>query len=114
VAKEPLHSSAWAPPACTLPTVEQPLRLAEFDTLFATGLEDLERPTPTLLQLRLAAELESTARDLTAREAHCCSFFTFTFTTNSDGSLLLAVTVTEPHTAVLDTLTLRTISYLPS
>ena len=32
----------WVPEACTLPTVEQPLRLAEFDSLFATGLVDQE------------------------------------------------------------------------
>ena len=28
----------WVPEACTLPTVEQPLRLIEFDELFATAL----------------------------------------------------------------------------
>ena len=27
---------AWVPEACTLPTVEQPVRVAEFDELFAT------------------------------------------------------------------------------
>jgi hypothetical protein len=28
----------WVPEACTLPTVDQPLRAAEFDDLFATAL----------------------------------------------------------------------------
>ncbi len=27
--------SGWVPDACTLPTVDQPLRVAEFDDLFA-------------------------------------------------------------------------------
>jgi hypothetical protein len=34
----------WVPEACTLPTVEQPLRVAEFDDLFATALRGIARP----------------------------------------------------------------------
>lgn len=48
----------WAPQACTLPTAEQPLRIAEFDNLFATGLRGLDRVAPTTLQLHLDPETE--------------------------------------------------------
>lgn len=70
------------PDACTLPTVERPVRLAEFDRLFATALRGVESVTPTHARIRLAgpAGLVATVRDLTARESDCCSFFTFTVT----------------------------------
>jgi hypothetical protein len=97
----------WAPHACTLPTAEQPLRIAEFDSLFADGLRGLERQTPTQLTLTLDSAMESTARDLTARETNCCSFFGFTFTPDQDGQLLLEVTVTQAHVEVLDALATR-------
>lgn len=32
---QPSGDQGWAPPACTLPAAERPLRLAEFDALFA-------------------------------------------------------------------------------
>ncbi len=32
--KTPVVDQSWVPDACTLPTVEQPLRLKEFDDLF--------------------------------------------------------------------------------
>src|SRR5690348_16526591 len=63
--------------ACTLPTAERPLRLAEFQTLFATALRGQERLSPTHLRWRIDPAAESTARDLTARESECCSFFAF-------------------------------------
>lgn len=68
------------PDACTLPTAEQPLRLAEFEALFAAAVRQFETLSPTHARLRLAgpAGLEATVRDLTARETACCSFFTFT------------------------------------
>jgi hypothetical protein len=68
------------PDACALPTVERPLRLAEFDALFAAGVRQVEPLSPTHVRLHLAgpAGLAATVRDLTAREAECCSFFTFT------------------------------------
>ena len=37
---------SWVPIDCTLPTTQQPLRVAEFDTLFATALRRVSRPTP--------------------------------------------------------------------
>ena len=70
--------SLWAPEACTLPTVEKPLRVAEFDDLFATALRDIDRPALTRLRLTLDTAVEASARELVARESECCSFFTFT------------------------------------
>ena len=40
------EATDWVSQSCTLPTAEQPLRIAEFDDLFATGLLGLERLTP--------------------------------------------------------------------
>jgi hypothetical protein len=79
--KEPVMSFV-VPDACTLPTVEQPLRLGEFDALFATAVRqvDLVAPTHTRMRLTGAAGLTATVRDLTARETECCSFFAFTVT----------------------------------
>ena len=97
----------WAPQACTLPTAERPLRLAEFDALFTTGLRQLERHAPTRLQMTLDATTEATARDLTARESTCCSFFGFTFTPAPEGQVLLEVTVPQAHVDVLDAFAVR-------
>lgn len=96
----------WTPQACTLPTAERPLRVAEFDDLFTTSLLDMTRVSPTHLQLTLKPAAESTARDLTRRETSCCSFFGFGYTTSPAG-LLLDVTVPTAHINVLDGLALR-------
>ena len=101
------EATDWVSQSCTLPTAEQPLRIAEFDDLFATGLLGLERLTPTRLRLRLNAGIEATARDLTARETSCCSFFSFDYTAGPGGELLLDVTVPHAHVAVLDSLAVR-------
>lgn len=63
----------------TLPTVEQPLRLAEFDTLFRTGVHRATRIGRTHLELVISPESEAFARDLAGRETSCCSFFHFAF-----------------------------------
>jgi hypothetical protein len=97
----------WVPQACTLPTAEQPLRVAEFDDLFTAGLRGFTRPAPTRLELRLDAATEATARDLTARETSCCSFFVFEFASAPDGQLLLDVGVPGAHVEVLDALAVR-------
>jgi hypothetical protein len=71
----------WVPgSACTLPTVEQPLRMAEFDELFAAHLTGVEQPDDSHAQLTLTGGpgLAGRARDLAERETACCSFFTFT------------------------------------
>ncbi|GLZ06587.1 hypothetical protein Acsp03_40530 [Actinomadura sp. NBRC 104412] len=43
----------WAPQACTLPTAERPLRLAEFDALFAEAVTEVRPAAPGELQLVL-------------------------------------------------------------
>jgi hypothetical protein len=75
--------SFTVPDACALPTVEQPLRLAEFDALFAAAVRHVDTVSPTHARLHLTgpAGLAATVRDLTARESECCSFFTFSTTT---------------------------------
>jgi hypothetical protein len=100
-----LDDQGWAPSACTLPTAEQPLRVAEFDALFADAVQGLARPEPTRLRLELvfSPELAARAAELMARENGCCSFFTFTLII-ADGSLALEVTVPPEHIEVLDTL----------
>ena len=92
----------WVPDACTLPTAERPLRVAEFDDLFAGALRDIARVTPTTLHMRLDRPAEATARELTARETECCSFFTFDFLPADDHTVTLAVSVPAAQTAVLD------------
>jgi hypothetical protein len=99
-------AASWASAACTLPSVERPLRAAEFDTLFATSLRRVQRVAVTRLLLTLDAGAEAAARDLTAREAECCSFFTFTITAFGD-ELRIAVEVPTSYVAVLDALAKR-------
>jgi hypothetical protein len=94
----------WVPEACTLPTQERPLRVAEFDALFASALLRVERLEPTRLRLVLAAEAEATARDLTGRETACCSFFRFDFGPSTDGQFALDVHVPVRQVTVLDAL----------
>ncbi|WP_147944210.1 hypothetical protein [Microbispora sp. CSR-4] len=98
----------WAPSACTLPTIGRPLRLAEFDALFAEAVQAVRRPGRELLRLELAFSPEHAARaaELTARETGCCSFFTFTLTI-ADGGLALEVAVPLAQTEVLDALQAR-------
>jgi len=36
-------AGSWVPDACTLPTAERPLRLAELDDLFATAVRAVHR-----------------------------------------------------------------------
>jgi hypothetical protein len=93
-------------PACTLPTAERPLRVAEFTALFA-ALTGVDRRAPDALRLRLADRpgLAAEAADLTARETGCCSFFDFAIT-GADDELLLDVHVPDAHVDVLDGLEL--------
>jgi hypothetical protein len=100
------RTEGWAPEACTLPTPERHLRLAEFDELFATALRRQERPGPVRLRWELDPARESRARDLADRETECCSFLAFTFTSTTD-SLLLDVQVPPTRVDVLDALAAR-------
>jgi hypothetical protein len=76
-----ISPAGWvAVDACTLPTAEQPLRVAEFDDLFRTSLERVERLGAGRVRLVLSGDagLRARAEDLAAREVSCCSFFDFT------------------------------------
>ena len=74
----------WVPvDACTLPTADQPLRVAEFDDLFATTLRVIERPDSSVrarLVLAGGDDLADRVQRLADAETACCSFFTFTLT----------------------------------
>lgn len=100
-----LPDDVWVPQACTLPTTEQPLRLREFDDVFATVLRGQDRVSPVVLRWVFDPAAEATLRDLTARESECCSFFGFDFTGGQ--GLLVDVTVPAAQVAVLDALQAR-------
>ncbi len=101
-----LNEEAWVPQACTLPTVERPLRLLEFDDLFTTSLLRQRRVSPIRLLWQLDPAVEGAARDLTKRETSCCSFFSFSFA-STGGGLQVEVEVPAEQVAVLDALTQR-------
>jgi hypothetical protein len=95
---------AWVPQACTLPTAEQPVRVADFGRLLAS-VQHIERSQPTRLHLDFdpSPQIAGRAAELAMAETACCSFFTFTLTA-SDGRLALDISVPAPHAAVLDAL----------
>jgi hypothetical protein len=99
----------WVPEACTLATADQPLRLAEFDALFTTTVEQAERISDRQLRVTMTgtAELEARVRTLAARETECCSFFIFTITAPQARHLVLDVEVPVGHIDVLDALAER-------
>lgn len=98
----------WVPEACSLPSAEQPLRVAEFDGLFASALRGSVRRGSTWLRLLLVGDTEVGARirDLVARESQCCSFFTFDVSRSGAG-WDVDVRVPESHVAVLDSIEQR-------
>ncbi|MGX7828098.1 hypothetical protein ACTG9Q_23715 [Actinokineospora sp. 24-640] len=104
-------STEWAPQSCTLPTVERPLREAEFDGLFATGLRGVLRSGPTTLRLVLAREVAAQVTGLAVRETDCCSFFTFDLRVTGDG-LTLEISVPAARADVLDALAARAVAVL--
>jgi len=99
---------AWVPEACTLPTAEQPLRVAAFDGLFADAVRGVERTAADRLHLELRPEPEVAGRvaELAAAETRCCSFFTFVLTVTG-GSAGLDIVVPAAQAAVLDALAER-------
>ncbi|MFF7265091.1 hypothetical protein ACFZCL_33090 [Streptomyces sp. NPDC008159] len=98
----------WVPQSCTLPTEERPLRVAEWDGLFAERLREVSQPDPLRLRLELGGDagIEVQVRDLMEKESGCCSFFTFTITPSTD-ALLLEIAVDEAHGPVLDAMATR-------
>lgn len=97
--------AGWVPQACTLPTAQRPLRLAEFDDLFATAVRSVTRVDARRLRLELDPRAAVAARvaRLAVDETGCCSFFTFTLTI-TDGQVWLEVAVPDGQVEVLDAL----------
>ncbi|MGW7428201.1 hypothetical protein ACWGIN_01495 [Streptomyces sp. NPDC054861] len=104
-----MSDPAWAPHSCTLPTEKRPLRMAEWDALFAGRLTSLSKPEPLWLHVELAAGqgVETQVRDLVDREGGCCSFFSFTVTPG-EAAIGLDIHVDPAHEAVLEALAART------
>jgi hypothetical protein len=94
--------------ACTMPTAERPLRLAEFDSLFAAAARSVRRDDHGRVRIHLVGEpgLLDQVRSLTERETACCSFFTFTLE-GSDGDVTLDVSVPTERREILDALAAR-------
>jgi hypothetical protein len=99
------------PASCILPTVAQPVRLAEFDELFATAVRSVHRAEPARLCLELDPDPDMAARvaNLMVRESGCCSFFAFTLSM-ADHRLRWEVTVPTERVRVLDALTARALA----
>jgi hypothetical protein len=89
--------------ACTLPTTERPLRLAEFDQVFATALLSVERSGETRARLLLSGDdtLRARTQRLVDAESSCCSFFTFDVATPSTGLVRIDIAVPATHADVL-------------
>ena len=124
-------SDDWVPDECTLATAERPLRVAEFDDLFAFVVRAerrepqrldvvfrriVEAPArdlgathtinPTRLDLTLPKAMEAGARSLADRESQCCTFFTFGF--KPDGEhVVMHIEVPSTRTNVLDAIEAR-------
>lgn len=98
----------WVPQSCTLPTVEQPLRVAEFDALFASAVRPAERVSRTELWMYLpgGADVVATARDVIERETGCYSFFAFDLRASAAGTEL-GVRAPDSQVAVLDAMQAR-------
>lgn len=90
-----------------MPTAERPLRLTEFDALFATAVRRVEHRDGDV-RMRLTGEegLTEQVRDLTERETSCCSFFTFGIEGN-DSDLTLQISVPPARQEILDALAQR-------
>ncbi|MBY8873979.1 hypothetical protein K7640_19305 [Micromonospora sp. PLK6-60] len=103
---------AWVPDSCALPTAERPLRLAEFDQFFRDSVRGVDRRSGRHLRLWLAGDgqVEEAARELTARESSCCSFFAFDVSRSGPDLLALDVRVPAAHVDVLDGLAARAAS----
>jgi hypothetical protein len=101
-----LSERPWVPvDACTLPTADQPLRVAEWDDLFATSLRTVERG-PTRARLVLGGDdgLAARVQRLAEAETACCSFFTFTVTPLDDAGVALGIEVPRARADVLTAL----------
>jgi hypothetical protein len=93
--------------ACTMPTAERPLRLAEFDDLFASAARRVTRTDDgVLIHFVGTADLREQVRSLATRESACCSFFKFVVEGREDDITLL-VSVPPERRSILDALAAR-------
>jgi len=101
-------SEVWVSEACMLPTIDQPLRIAEWDDLFGFGLQAVRRDNALSARFELHRDLEVALQTtaLAVKESGCCSFFTFALTVTG-ANLTLDISVPEEHVAVLDALVQR-------
>lgn len=97
---------SWVPDACTLPSADRPLRVAEFDALFGRALHSVERLDRRRLRLLVGGTQEAELRDLIARETSCCSFFAFTVARDGE-RFVVEIAVPAVHESVLDALMAR-------
>jgi hypothetical protein len=89
----------WIPvDACTLPTADQPLRVAEWDTLLTTSSRAVERHGATRARIVLTGDesLAACVQQLADAETACCSFFTFTVTPLDDDDTAVALDIEVP------------------
>jgi len=111
-------AESWVvPEACTLPTAEQPLRVAEFDGLFADHLQAVEQLGPQEARISLLGPegLATVVQSLADRESACCSFFEFSVSTVPSGevgrqAVRLEIRVPARRADVLAALTGRAVS----
>jgi hypothetical protein len=99
----PVIDQSRVPAACTLPTVQQPLRAKEFDDLFRDAVTAVHRLDGGRVRLMLRPDptVAGRAADLAVRETQCCSFFEFAVTATG-GQLTLNITAPPEQIAVLD------------
>jgi hypothetical protein len=106
---------SWASvDACTLPTTERPVRVAEFDDLFDASLTAVRREGPDRLRLELSGteRLKKRVQDLADRETACCSFFDFSVTAPDASTVVLDVAVPRNRSDVLAALADRAETHL--
>lgn len=98
----------WVPASCTLPPERRPLRVAQWDALFAERLARVSRCEPLRLRLEFtsAEDAEDRVRDLVKRESDCCSLFVFAIAADQE-KVVLDITVDVVHAMVLDALQAR-------
>ena len=98
----------WVPEACTLPTVEQPLRRDEFDALFREDVISVQPVSAERLRFGLRAHPEAAARaaGLAVKETGCCSFFAFDLSIG-DAMVSMTVSTGPAHAEVLAALAER-------
>lgn len=89
--------------ACTLPTEDRPLRLAELEGLFTLASDVRLEGGTARMHLSGDPGLMDSVVDLTDRETQCCSFFRFAVT-GSDTEVDLEVSAPAEHHAVVSAL----------